>query len=289
MFLTVFSQNIKVFLAEVTSDASEARENLKEVLIKAGIEVVEPQENLSDEELEKTILETDCAVYILGTLNFYSPEGSCYDSQAGRHYRIARKIRKEGFKMFFWNPAGIINMRNNYINSIRRDIVENTIYSATTSPIVFVEDLRTIMNVKPKASSDLSKADIYFIYNDLDKDSAEEILSLLTDIQSVKKLCINMSSRTDYSEKIAKELPQCKIGVIYVDYAKEWALSFARQVWKDNGGQGGKVPLFVAGNQEHISYEDLKVLKGVMECSVNDKSLIPLDLKIFYDNKTNEK
>ena len=187
--------------------------------------------------------------------------------------------------MFFWNPAGIINFRNNYINSIRRDIVENTIYSATTSPIVFVEDLRAIMNVKPKASSDLSKADIYFIYNDLDKDSAEEILSLLTDIQSVKKLSINMSSMTDYSEKISAELPQCKVGVIYVDYAKDWALSFSRQVWKDNGGQGGKTPLYVAGNKEHIKEEDFKMLKGVMEYSVNDKSLIPLDLKIFYDSK----
>ena len=95
-----------------------------------------------------------------------------------------------------------------------------------------------------------------------------------------------MSDETDYGSFIKQQLSDSKIGVVYYNFASDWAVPFARQVWKDNGGQGGKVPLFVAGNQEHISYEDLKVLKGVMECSVNDKSIIPLDLKIFYDNKT---
>jgi len=186
--------------------------------------------------------------------------------------------------MFLWNPAGEITQNNSYINAVRREIVENTVYSSAVSPIVFVEDLRTIMNVCPKAGKDLSKADIYFIYNDLDEESANEILSILSDIQKVKKLNINMSSGTDYSEKIAAELPQCNIGVIYYNFASDWALCFARQVWKDNGGNGGKTPLLVAANKEHATPETLKKeLKNIMEFTVNDKTLIPLDIKIFYD------
>ena len=106
---------------------------------------------------------------------------------------------------------------------------EEKIYSSTTSPIVFTEDLRTIMNVKTEASSDLSKADVYFIYNDLDTESAKEILSMLSDIVSVKTLCINMNSGIEYNEKISSELPVCKIGVVYYDYASDWALSFSRR------------------------------------------------------------
>ena len=41
MFLTFFSQDIKVFLAECTSDVTESRQELKSVLLRAGIEVVE--------------------------------------------------------------------------------------------------------------------------------------------------------------------------------------------------------------------------------------------------------
>ena len=140
------------------------------------------------------------------------------------------------------------------------------------------------MNVRTAAVSDLSSADVYFIYNDLDTESAKEILSMLSDIVSVKPLCINMNSDIEYNEKISSELPVCKIGVVYYDYASDWALSFSRQVWKDNSGQGGKTPLLVAANQSHADAEALKkVLKGIMEFSVNDKTLIPLDIKIFFD------
>ncbi|MBQ9214998.1 MAG: hypothetical protein IJ150_13835 [Bacteroidales bacterium] len=285
MFLTFFSDDIKVFLAECTSDVSQSRQELKNVLLRAGIEVFEPKE---DEDTLTLINRCDCAIYVLGTLNFYSSDGAGYDTLAGMQYRMGRQIKKDGFKVFLWNPTGLINSRNSYINSIRRDIVENTIYSSTTSAIVFTEDLRTIMNVKSVASSDLTKAEVYFIYNNLDRESAKEILLMLTDIMQVKDLCIDMTSDIEYGGKISQELPTCNVGIIYVDFALDWALSFARQVWKDNGGQGGKTPLYVAANKDHITIEQLKVLKGIMEYSVNDKTLIPLDVKIFYD-KTMQK
>lgn len=280
MFLTFFSQDIKVFLAAATSDVTESRQELKNVLQRAGIGVVDGGD-VSDVE---TISGCDCAVYVLGTLNFHSSESAGYDSLTGRQYRMGREVKKDGFKIFLWNPTGLINPRNFYINSLRRDIVENTVYSSTTSPIVFTEDLRTIMNVKTSAVSDLSSADVYFIYNGLDSESAKEIISMLSDIVSVKTLCIDMTVEAEYDGKISAELPTCKIGVIYYNFASDWVLSFSRQVWKDNGGQGGKTPLLVAANREHADAEALrKVLKGIMEYSVNDKTLIPLDIKIFYD------
>lgn len=286
MFLSLFSEDIKVFLADVTSDMANERHNLSNVLKRAGIQIVTPSEEMSEDKIKTLILDCDCTIHILGTLNYYNEDGAGYDSQAGMQYRIARSIKKDGFKMFFWNPSGLINSRNSYVNNIRRDIVENTIFSATTSSIVFVEELRTIMSVKPQLKTNLDEADIYFIYNDLDKESAGEILSMLSDIQKVKGLSINMSTDAEYTDMISKQLSQCKIGVIYYDYAADWALSFARQVWKDNGGKGGVVPLYVAANQTHANSEDLLIFKGMIEYSVSDKSVIPLDIKIFYDKVT---
>ena len=286
MFLELLNQDIKVFLADVTSDMTNTRHNLSNVLQRAGIEVVVPNDKATADEIRRQIDACDCTIHLLGVLNFYNESGAGYDSSAGLQYRIARAIKKDGFKMFFWNPSGLVNSRNLYVNNIRRDIVENTIYSATTSEIVFVEELRTIMSVKPKPVTDLRAADIYFIYNDLDKETAGEILSMLSDLQTVKGLSINMSFATEYNDIISGQLSQCKIGVVYYDYAEDWAVSFARQIWKDNGGRGSVVPLFLAANKNHAQEKELNVLKGIMEYSISDKSVIPLDIKIFYDKVT---
>jgi len=44
--------------------------------------------------------------------------------------------------------------------------------------------------------------------------------------------------------------------------------------------------LFLAANKNHAQEKELNVLKGIMEYSISDKSVIPLDIKIFYDKVT---
>ncbi|MCQ2252768.1 MAG: hypothetical protein MJZ61_04885 [Bacteroidales bacterium] len=276
-------------MSDATGDVSGVRLGLGAVLQKAGIEVVYASDKTTDEEAREQLQGCDCSIHTLGALNIYSEDGAGYDSPAGQQYRLAREVHRDGFKMFVWNPSGLINSRNQYVNSIRRDIVENTIYSCTTSPIVFVEELRSIMSVRPSVKNDLSTADIFFIYNDLDRDSASDILSMLQDVQKVASLGIDMNTSTDYSDFISSQLSVCKLGVIYYDYASDWALSFARQVWKDNGGQSGPAPLFVAANSAHAKASDLEGLKDIMEYSLGEQSLIPLDIKIYFDKVTTKK
>lgn len=287
MFLSLYNQKIRVFLAESTGDVTGVRVNLGTVLRKAGIEVVYPSAGrITDNEARDLISQCDCSVHILGAVNVYEGDGADTDSPAGNQYRIARTIDREGFRMFIWNPSGLINSDNMYINAIRRDIVENTIYSANTSQIVFVEELRSIMSVRHQAQSDLSTADIFFIYNDLDRESASEILSMLQDLHKVASLGINMSSTTDYTDFINSQLRVCSVGIIYSDYAADWAIPFARQLWKDSGGQSGKVPLYMAANSDHSSADDISQLSEFMEYTIADKTIIPLDIKIFFDKVT---
>ncbi|MCR5453581.1 MAG: hypothetical protein K6F33_01150 [Bacteroidales bacterium] len=285
MFLNLYNQQIKVFLADATGDVSGARMRLERVLRKAGMEVVSPAENASDEEVSTLIGSCDCSVHILGYVNIYDDDSDGYNAKAGIQYRAAKECRDERFKMFLWNPSGLISTRNSYISAIRRDIVENTVYSQVPSPIVFVEDLRTIMSVSPKMKLDIGSADIFFIYNDADRDTASEVLSMLQDIQKVTSLSINMSSNTSYTDYINSQLMASKLGVIYLDYSVDWALPFARQLWKDSGGNSAKVPLYVAANSEHVTAQDLKTLKGFMEYTLTERSLLPLEIKVFFDKK----
>ena len=271
MFVNLYNRKFKVFLADVSTDMSATRKWLSRVLHNAGIEV-------SDK-----MRAADCSIHILGGEDIYSDGGDGYDSPAGVQFREAKELCGSDFKVFVWNPSGFIGDNHSYINSIRRDIVENTVYSDRQSPIVFVEDVRNIMNVKQLENRQNEPTDIFFLYNELDNDTALEICNMLKDFQSVQRLGVSLSSGIDYNSFVLSQLAESKIGVVYYNYAGDWAVSFARQIWKDSGGSSAQTPLLVVGNNSHAKIEDLSVLRNIIECSVNDKRRIPLDIKVFLD------
>ena len=285
MFLNLYNQQIRVFLADATGDMSGVRMRLERVLRKAGMGVVSPPEHCTAMEARTLIGTCDCSVHLLGGVNIFDDSDEGVKSQAQIQYRAATSFRDDDFKMFLWNPSGSIDEHNAYITAIRRDIVENTVYSQATSPIVFVEDLRTVMSINPKMNTDIGSADIFFIYNDADRDTAGEVLSMLQDIQQVTSLGINMSSSTSYTDYINSQLQASKMGVIYFDASMDWAMPFARQLWKDSGGKSSNVPLFVAANSSYATEQEMKALKGFMDYTLTEKSLIPLEIKVYFDKK----
>ncbi|MBP5501160.1 MAG: hypothetical protein IKR94_09215 [Bacteroidales bacterium] len=286
MFLNLYTQNIKVFLSAVTVDMESLRNSVKNILLKAGIEIVEQKEDLTPGQLLDLMLSANCSMHILGNINICDQDSAVYQTPPAQHYRTAKGIDSKEYKMFVWNPSGTINDNNQYINIVRRNIDDNTIYSDITSPIVFVEELRSIMNLKPEVKAAHDAYDILFIYNSLDKDSAREITNMLGDLHTVVNLEINADTNTDYMDFILSQLPLCKMGTVYYDFAGDWAVPFAQQVWKQIGGAGSATQLFIAGNSSHADETQLKPLKKIMAYSINEKSIIPLDIKIYYDKLT---
>ena len=285
MNISLYTQPIKAFVADVSNDMLAKHEKLCTVLSRARIEPICVPKDADNITIEQLIKSCNCSIHILGNQDIFS-SGS---TRAGEQYFIAKKMRFEGFKLFLWNPAGKVGRDNSYINTIRREIVENTVYSSKSSPIVFVEELRGIMSVRTTTLQRVEKTDVFFIYNDLDSDTATDILSMVEDVLTVTKLPITMSVDTDYTEYVKNQLHGSKIGVVYYNYAGDWAVSFARQVWKDSGGKSGKTPLMLVGNIEHAKESDAKVLNGIIETYVSDVSLIPLDIKVFYDKNVENK
>ncbi len=287
MALNLYNKKFTVFLAAATPDMEGIREELGYVLDNAGIDIVDGTD-IRAEHTDMAIQAADCSVHILGGSDIYTQGGSGYDTPAGAQFRAAKKKCGKEFKMFVWNPATAITATNSYINSIRRDIVENTIYADKPSPIIFVEDIRNIMNVNPTQSQRHEPTDIFFLYNELDGDTAIGVYNMLKDFQKVSKLGISMSSGVDYNTFISEQLADSQIGVVYYNYAGDWAVPFARQIWKDTGGSSSKTPLLVTGNSEHAKEDDLSAFKGIMECTVDEQLRIPLDIKVFLDKKNQQ-
>jgi hypothetical protein len=287
MFVNLYNRNFTVFLADATEEMADIRQNLKYVLVKARIQIIDGEGILYD-EANKQIPTADCSIHIIGTADINTPDSEGYNSPAGVQYRVAKALCSPSFKMFLWNPKRANGSILPFVNDIRRDIVENTIYFDKPSPIVFVEDLRTIMNVKQEAVTHHEPADIFFMYNELDGESAAGIFNMLRDVQKVTKLPLNMASDLDYNTYIREQLAHSKIGVIYYNYAGDWAVPFARQIWKDTGGNSSHTPLLVAGNSEHADPDEQKVFDGIMACTVDEQLRIPLDIKVFLDKNTKQ-
>ena len=271
MLLNLYKRKFKVFLADVSKDMSTWRSRLSCVLNNAGIAVVPDLQT------------ADCSIHLLGGQDIYSKDGKGYNTPAGSQFRTAKTLCSKDFKMFVWNPSDMLGADNQYINDIRRDIVENTVYSDKKSPIIFVEDIRNIMNFKQQESRRSEATDIFFLFNELDGDSALGIYNMLKDFQKVQKLGISLSSGIDYNSFVLSQLAESKIGVVYYDCAGDWAVSFARQIWKDSGGNSAKTPLLIVGNSQHAKREQLSVLQDFVECIIDEQRRIPLDIKVFLD------
>ncbi|MBQ1696595.1 MAG: hypothetical protein II075_01810 [Bacteroidales bacterium] len=281
MFLNLYNQPIKVFLADITPDMEAIRDELRVILHRAGMEIVDGPD-VPPDMLKDVMQKSECSVHILGADDIFANNTDGKPSSAGQQYLAAKELCSDEFKMFVWNPSGSGN-RSKYINKIRRDIEENVIYTDKSSAIVFVEDIRNIMTVKQAAIQETVASDIFFLYNDLDTDTARDICTMLSDIRSVTKLGISMSSEVDYNTYIRQQLAVSKIGVVYYNFAGDWAVSFARQIWKDNGGNSGATPLCIVGNSDHAKAEQLKIFAGLMECAIDDQLRIPLDINMFLD------
>lgn len=281
MFINLYNQSVRVFLADVSSEMDDIREELRVILHRAGMEIVDGR-NVSPGAVKDAMQQTDCSVHILGTADIFTTGTTGGPIPAGQHYYAAKDLCNDQFKMFVWNPRGKEN-RSSYINTIRRDIEENIIYCGKPSPIIFVEDIRNIMTVNQSATQETVASDIFFLYNDLDNDTATDICTMLGDFQTVAKLGISMSSEVDYNSFIRQQLAVSKVGVVYYNFAGDWAVSFARQVWKDTGGNSSATPICIVGNSDHAKEEQLAIIKDIMECTIDEQLRIPLDIKVFLD------
>lgn len=284
MFINLYNKMFTVFLAAVSPDMDDTRQELTFVLENAGIKSIDGK-GLPADKIDLALQSADCSIHVLGKSDIYTHDGDGYNTPAGVQFRAAKNLCSDSFKMLVWNPSGDDSNASSYINNIRREIIENTFYTDKPSPIIFVEDIRNIMNVKESQSQQHEPTDIFFLYNDLDSDTANGIYNMLKDFQKVNKLGISMSSDVDYNSYISDQLADSQIGVVYYNYAGDWAVPFARQIWKDTGGNSSKTPLLVTANSEHAKEDDIKAFKGIMECTVDEQLRIPLDIKVFLDKK----
>ncbi|MBI4649075.1 MAG: hypothetical protein HY738_21415 [Bacteroidia bacterium] len=285
---------IKVFLPWTTTDELY-RIELVNVLQKAGMVVVPNGPLPADEidfmtEVKKALEIANCSVHILSisygrTISF--DRNISYSKY--QFFEAKKKLRTDkNFKMFVWYPPFAINMpkepqQEDFINEIRYNIETNMSFSDVSSPIHLVDDIRSMLDYREGQKFDISDAEIFLMFNQIDEPQAEEIIDLLSDIVDVEKLNIIQDSDFNYSEFCTQQIGRSKLAVVYFKETAVWALPFVQQVWKKVGGASSKTPILLIGDENPETNRN-KIFKAPKVISlIIAGEIIPLEIKVQYD------
>ena len=297
MVFDFYTKKIKVFVSEVSEDVYVLKDRLLLVLGRAGMEVLYldvTRANGNQElinENRKLLNSADCSVHILGnqSINKGTREGEVslveYQLQEAQN---RKNSEWRDFKIFIWHPSFIANTAedeefDDFISSVRQGIMHNMIYSSRDSVVSFVEDIRSVMYGGTPELFDVDMTDIFFIYNGIDQDAANEVLAMATDVMKIKKLEIVLSEDIDYSELVAQQIKKSKLVVIYFKDTAEWALPFARQVWKRTGGASSPAPILFIGDATVSSNNEVEFEAPNVISQIVAQEIIPIEIKVQFD------
>ena len=130
---------------------------------------------------------------------------------------------------------------------------------------------------------DSHETDLCFIYNELDIDSANEIIDLIADVIDIRKIEITLSDDVDYSELVVQQIEKSKFVVIYFQRTGDWAIPFVQQVWKKIGGASSNTPILLIGDAN--IEENLNVVfdAPMVTTQIVAQELLPIEIKVQYD------
>ena len=285
---------IPIFLAGCKDDSLMLRNQLLSILLRAGLEVIDGQEAVENENLldiQEKINQAICSVHVLSGNYGATLKDKTEDSISKFQFQIAEKKLQndpDNFKMFIWYPPEVLNaekdnQQEQFISEVRNNISQNMVFTNIASPIQLVDDIRYMLaEVKP-AKFDVKSTDVFLIFNELDENEAAEITEMLSDIIDLEKLNIVQDSDMNYSEYCSQQMKKSKLAVIYFKESADWALPFSQQVWKKVGGAMSKTPILLIGDDDPETNLNKKLKVPKIISLIVSGTLIPLEIKVQYD------
>lgn len=286
-----------VFLPWTSTDI-DRRENLKNILLQAGCDVLPIGDKPSSEldfidEVKDSIAESDCSLNFIGSEYGELMRIDENLSISKFQFNEAKKRLKkdDNFKIFIWYPDDIVNIEKDekqelFINDIRYNILENMVFSNINSPIQLVDDIRSMMEQEEQHDFDISDTEIFLMFNELDEFEADEIVDMLGDIVDIEKLNIVQENDTNYLEYCSQQIDKSKLAVIYFKETSDWALPFVQQVWKKVGGASSHTPILLVGDDDPESNKGKEFNAPKVVSLIVSGELIPLEIKVQLDKIT---
>lgn len=283
------THHIRVFLADTSADIEPQRMFLWRILKKAGMDVFVCESSSSSLAQMKV---SDCSIHIIG--KHYGSADSETEKQAlvESQFLEAQQVRQnnDSFKIFVWQPWSDVDnvdkRQQAFLATVRNSILQNMIYSKQDSPVLFVEDLRSMMQQEHVNQLNTTSTDIFLIHNELDEESGKEIGSLLSDVLKVERLSLQMIAGMNNADFVVQQIQQSKMAVVYFEKTIDWAIPFVQQIWRKIGGASSLVDILLVGEADVAANKNFIFDAPKVHALEVAKEMIPLEIKVQFDNLT---
>lgn len=286
-------QRPNVYLAWVSNDLKEQREEMAIILQKAGFNVLPSTDCPADDTIfkEKAAEEMSrcaCSLHMLSGefgRRFESNEEMSFPQFQFLEAR-KRLDSDSGFNSFVWMyPEGVQSVKpaqQEFIKYIRNNITRNMMFSNSAGPMQLVDDIRIIMMKKDATVYDSKDTDIFFIFNQQDEADAKIITDKLSLEYPVEIMNIMPDGEEQYRGISTQQIPKSKLAVVYFKYAADWALPFIKQIWKEVGGASSPTPLFLVGEDDPKTNMARNFKAPKVVSVIVPKETIPAEVKKVY-------
>ncbi|MDF7814182.1 hypothetical protein [Hymenobacter sp. YC55] len=251
-----------VFLPWTSKELAARREELALICTKAGLHVVPSTDCPLDEDefrmrTQQAIAAATCSVHLLGNefgRRFEEDEDCSFPMYAYQQAR-QRAAAQDAFRQFIWycpdETLAVRPAQKAFVNAIRNELTERCMFTNAPNAMQLVEDLRsTLTKAVPAPVSAEKETDIFFVYNQLDSNEANEITDQLSEEIPLELLVIEPDSEDLYKEITVRTIPKSKLAVVYFKYSADWALPFVKQVWRLVGGANSLTPILFVGEDD---------------------------------------
>ena len=253
-----------VFLAWTSKELAARREELALVCTKAGMQVVPAADCPLEEEdfkarTREALASASCALHLLGNefgRRFEEDEDCSFPMYA---YQEARRLAdgRPAFRQFIWycpNEALAIKpAQKAFVTAIRNELTEQCIFTSASNAMQLVADLRlTLTQAAPPAAAIEKETEIFFVFNRLDAEEANQITDRLGKEFPLELLTIEPDSEDLYKDITVQAIPKSRLAVVYFKYSADWALPFVKQVWRLVGGASSVTPILFVGEDDPV-------------------------------------
>lgn len=277
---------IKVLLAAGTDELQALRKQLKRVLQKAGMEVLD-LEQIPPPQWLVYFGQAACSVHLLGS-HYMGNRARGLFSPAEQHFRAAQThgTPLDDFKIFVWQPPveqPADEQQHQFLNEVRNSLLHNTVYSKHDSPVLFVEEIRGMLQQEKKIEHNSKVCDVCLIHNALDLQAGREIEEMLGDILRVERLSVEMTAGFQNIEPVADQILKAALTVVYFEKTMQWAIPFTQQIWRKIGGASAPTQLLLVADADVAMNQQLQYDAPRVHPLIVSKELAALEIKIHYD------
>ncbi|MCS7073208.1 MAG: hypothetical protein NZ108_01950, partial [Bacteroidia bacterium] len=209
------------------------------------------------EAVQNGLKRADCSIHILA--NEYGPvlQSNRFKSITRYQYESATELSYEtkgNFKRFIWHlpdeTKPLQDTQQEFINQIQNAISKDMMFTSVPSATQLVEDIRAFLYQKQISLQESKEYDIAFISNIQDAGDCYELIEKLSENQKVQTLTVIPENESNYREEALHLLRRSRLLVVYFKETTDWALAFAKQIWKSSNGASGPTPILLIGEDE---------------------------------------